>query len=69
MTNEWITVEPGLAGVPETAKVLLALAEDPTHVRTGGNGSEFLVPSYLAELYTNPPKPRRRTKKDEGEES
>lgn len=67
MITGWITVEPGLAGPAETAKVLLALAEDPTHVRTGGNGSEFLVPPYLAELYTNPPKPRRRTKKDEEE--
>lgn len=63
----WITVIPGIEGAPETARVLIALAEDPTHVRTGGNGSEFLVPPYLAELYTTPPKPRRRSKKDEEE--
>lgn len=65
--DDWVVVVPGQDGIPETARALLALAHHHTHVRTGGNGSEFLVPPYLADLYTAPPKPRRRIKKDEEE--
>jgi hypothetical protein len=56
--------------VKETAIVLLALAESPADVRTGGNGSEFLVPPYLADRFNEStrPKPRRRAKKEEGDE-
>lgn len=62
-----MTVVPSPDLVRETAVVLLSLAESPTHVRTDGNGNEFRVPPYLADLYNAPPKPRRRTKK-EGDE-
>ena len=68
MDLDWVTVVPGPDGPAATARALLALAETPLHVRTDGNGSEFRVPSYLADLYTAPPKPRRQTKKKEGDE-
>lgn len=65
--DDWVHVIPAEGTVADVAKALLALAESPAHVRTDGNGSEFLVPPYLAELYMTPPKPpakRRSTKKD-----
>lgn len=62
---DWITIHPGAQGAAAVARELLALAESPQHVATDGNGSEFRVPPYLADLYTAPPKPRRRIKKDE----
>lgn len=63
-----MTVVPGPDAIQETAKALLALAESPTHVRTDGNGSEFRIPPYLADLY-NAPAPKKRTvKKKEGDE-
>lgn len=67
--DDWTTVVPDPGDIVETARQLLALADDPTHVRTDGNGSEFRVPPYLAERYNTPPEPkaRRRTKK-EGDE-
>ena len=70
MTDDWVLVLPGPGAVRETARALLALARSPHDVRTDGNGSEFRVPPYLAELYHTPteaPKPRRRIKKEEGE--
>ena len=67
----WINIAPQEGGdVAALARELLALAHVPTHVRTDGNGTEFRVPKYVADLYLNPPeapKPRRRTKK-EGDE-
>lgn len=63
----WVHVIPARGEIAATAAELLALARDPRDVRTDGNGSEFVVPPYLAELYNAPaaaPK-RRRTKKDE----
>lgn len=67
---DWVNiVPPPGADVAETARALLALAHVPTHVRTDGNGNEFRVPQYLADLYINPPKPpARRRKKEEGDE-
>lgn len=67
--RDWVTVIPAASDVKETARALLALAHDPQDVRTRGNGSEFLVAPYVADLYTSPPKRRRSpAKKEEGEE-
>jgi hypothetical protein len=71
MISDWNTVIPGPGEIKETAKLLLSLADDPAHVRTAGNGSEFRVPEYLADRYTASFKPRapRRRKKEVEEES
>jgi hypothetical protein len=68
--KDWTVVVPAASDVKETARALLALADSPGDVRTDGNGSEFLVPPYLADRYTESlrPKPRRRAKKDEEDE-
>ncbi|MDF2711476.1 MAG: hypothetical protein K0R62_7128 [Nonomuraea muscovyensis] len=68
--KDWTVVVPAAGDVKETARALLALADSPGDVRTDGNGSEFLVPPYLADRYTESlrPKPRRRAKKDEEDE-
>ena len=68
--KDWAVVVPAPGQVKETAIVLLALAVSPADVRTGGNGSEFLVPPYLADRFNEStrPKPRRRAKKEEGDE-
>jgi len=71
--DDWTTVVPDPGHVKTVARELLALAEVPTDVRTDGNGTEFRIPPYLAELYTAPaeppaPKRARRTKKEEGDE-
>ena len=74
--KEWSVVIPGWGEIGAVARALLDLADDPTHVRTSGNGSEFLVPPYLADRYnqaspepepdTEPVRrPRRRLKKQE----
>ena len=69
MRSDWVTVVPGEDGLSATAAALLALAQHPGHVRTAGNGAEFIVPPYLADLYTTPPAPKRRAaKKKEGDE-
>lgn len=67
---DWVTVVPPAAELKATAIVLLALADSPADVRTDGNGTEFLVPPYLADRYNESlrPKPRRRAKKDEEDE-
>lgn len=64
----WVHVIPAREEIKATAVALLALARTPTDVRTDGNGNEFVVPPYLADLYNAPepaPKARRRMKKDE----
>lgn len=71
MEDTWVTVIPDRDRVKETARALLDLAVSPHDVRTTGTGSEFRIPPYLADLYNAPapePKPRRRIKKEEGEE-
>lgn len=67
--KDWATVVPPQGEVKATAIVLLALADSPADVRTDGNGSEFLVPAYLADRFNEStrPKPRRRAKKEEDE--
>lgn len=56
----------------ETLKLLLDLANRPQDVAYPGNGSEILVPEYLAEAYmkaTDPaPPPRKRASKKEEKE-
>lgn len=65
----WVHIMPSREEIAETASALLALARTPLDVRTDGNGNEFVVPQYLADLYTAPAAPkRRRTKKEEGTE-
>lgn len=65
----WVPVIPATGSVKETAKELLALASTPAHVRTDGNGLEFLVHPAVADAYTRPPAPptprRGRPKKSE----
>jgi hypothetical protein len=67
--TDWQPIVPGAGEAQEVARLLLALADDPAHVRTQRGGSEFLVPPYLAARFTEPePKPKttkpraRRTK-------
>lgn len=67
--DNWVVIVPGKEGAKVAASLLLELATSPSHVRTEGNGLEFRVPPYLAELY-NPtpvsaPTRRRRVKKEE----
>lgn len=70
--DDWVAVVPVRGEEARVAAELLALAQHPGHVRTQGNGLDFIVPPYLAELYTKPPAPpapkRRRINKGEGEE-
>jgi len=68
--DDWITVIPDPGEVKKVARDLLALASSPAHVRTDGNGSEFRIPPYLADLYSPAPAPKKRAakKKEEGEE-
>ena len=69
MEGDWITVIPGPGELKQVARDLLALASSPAHVRTDGNGSEFRIPPYLADLYSPAPAPRKRlAKKKEGDE-
>jgi hypothetical protein len=64
-----VVVTPGEAGLAALAAELLSLARHPGDVRTAGGANEFLVPPYLADLYTTPPVPkRRRSPKKEGDE-
>lgn len=44
-------VIPGKGKVKETAKALLKLADNPGDVKTDANGTEFRVPSDLADRY------------------
>lgn len=58
-------VIPAPGDLSATARRLLELADSPRDVRTTGNGTEFLVPSALADAYngksaTPPPQPKRR---------
>jgi hypothetical protein len=58
-------VIPEKGKLKETARALLALADDPRHVMTEGNGTEFRVPQYLADKYAKTayepaPTPKRR---------
>lgn len=68
--KDWTVVVPARDDVKATARALLELADSPADVRSGGNGTEFLVPPYLADRYNESlrPKPRRRAKKDEEDE-
>jgi hypothetical protein len=69
MRDDWIQVIPSPGDVKNVARELLLLATSPAHVRTDGNGSEFRVPPYLAELYNPPSAPKRRApRKKEGDE-
>lgn len=59
--REWVTVVPGRGALQEVARALLAVAEDPRHVRTISGGTEFLVHPLVAERYNNPaPAPKSR---------
>lgn len=64
----WVPIIPGAGETRDVAVLLLALADDPAHVRTTRGGSEFLVAPYVADRFTRPdpePAPRRRTRKKE----
>jgi hypothetical protein len=65
--KDWTVVVPAPGEVREIAQALLALADSPADVRTDGNGTEFLVPPYLADKFNESlrPKPRRRAKKED----
>lgn len=56
--NEWVTVVPGRGErIRDVARALLALADDPAHVRTAKTGNEFLVHPLVAEKYHRPAQP------------
>lgn len=62
----WVPIIPGAGETRDVAILLIALADDPQHVRTVRGGSEFLVAPYVAERFTRPdpaPAPSRRTRK------
>ena len=72
--DTWQTVVPAPARVKEAARELLAIAGDSSLVRTDGNGTTFLVPAWVAEMFVSPPasetveapKPKRtRARKEE----
>lgn len=68
-TDGWVPVIPGAGELKETAKVLLLIAGDPALVRTDGNGTEFLVPQWVAAAFTAPPEtPKRRNTRRKTEE-
>lgn len=67
--TDWHVIPVGPEGAAETARALLALAEDKYHVRTANAGNEFLVPPYLAERYLKPPAPKRRRPSKDKEEA
>lgn len=59
-STDWITVVPGAGELKETARVLLLIADDPALVRTSGNGTEFLVPVWVADAFTAPAEPPKK---------
>lgn len=59
-TADWVPVIPGTGELKETAKVLLLIANNPALVRTDGNGTEFLVPEWVAEAFTAPAEPAKK---------
>lgn len=69
--KDWVPVLPARGGAGDAARALLDIAGDPSLVRTDGNGTEFLVPAWVAERFTagapasEPPVRRRRAKKNE----
>lgn len=74
LLDGWQAVVPAPARVKEAARELLAIAGDPQLVRTDGNGTTFLVPAWVAEMFVSPPanetaeapKPKRtRARKEE----
>lgn len=72
--DDWLPVIPAPGTLKQVAKELLALAGDPSLVRTDGNGTEFLVPADLARRYLNTPEPvdtpkPRRTRAKRNEET
>lgn len=77
MRSDWVSIGPGKQGLEALRKELEALARHPGDIRTAGRADEFIVPPYLAELYTapapaaptaTPPLPKRRRTKKEGDE-
>lgn len=61
----WPTVIPGPGKARETARELLALADDPADVVSQKGGAEFLVAPYIHDrLFPAAPKRVRRTKKE-----
>lgn len=59
-TADWVPVISGAGELKETAKVLLLIANDPALVRTDGNGTEFLVPQWVADAFTAPAEPKKQ---------
>jgi len=64
-TEGWVTVVPEPGKVKEAVTLLLAAAEFPEHVLSQRNGTEFLVPPYVADAYNAPAAavPKRRARK------
>lgn len=62
--REHFIPEPG--AVADMARALLAVADNPAQVHTHRGGTEFSVPSQVAERYRESlrPAPRRRSKKE-----
>lgn len=59
--KEWVTVVPGPGNLRQVAGELLAVADDPRHVRTTNGGQHFLVHPLVAEKFNNAaPAPKSR---------
>jgi hypothetical protein len=61
--TEYSIIVPQPGELKETAKLLLSLADASTDVMTDSNGTEFRVPSDLADRYARvayAPAPKRR---------
>lgn len=58
--DDWVPVIPGQDGIKAAAQELLTIAGDPALVRTAGNGTEFLVPSWVADAFVSPPAPEKK---------
>lgn len=64
--KNWITVVAPEGRLPETIRELLALADDPSHVRTQGN-RDLIVAPYVADRLNRPKRaPRKSTRKESG---
>lgn len=61
--KDWELFVPEPGDAKELVRALLAVAPDPSHVRTQGTGSQFLVSPEAAEAYRSSLRPKRAARK------
>lgn len=66
VNDDYETFIPARGDVRDLARALLAVADDPSQVRTHRGGMEFSVPVHVAERYRESLRPSRRRTKREG---